>query len=174
MRSRSRVSRLSSFESLLPVHSLQPETGRLIEAAALLHNTGHYISGTGHHKHSAYIVSNSDMPGYTDRERHLIALLCRYHRKSLPGPRHDVFRALPADEKRVVQLLTPLLRIAVALDAGHSQKIREIDTTVTNNAVTVAIRAEEDTDLEIWAVERVADSFRQIYGMPLAITKSKE
>jgi exopolyphosphatase/guanosine-5'-triphosphate,3'-diphosphate pyrophosphatase len=162
------------FESLLPVHSLQPETGRLIEAAALLHNTGHYISGTGHHKHSAYIVSNSDMPGYTDRERHLIALLCRYHRKSLPGPRHDVFRALPADEKRVVQLLTPLLRIAVALDAGHSQKIREIDTTVTNNAVTVAIRAEEDTDLEIWAVERAADSFRQIYGMPLAITKSKE
>ena len=55
-----------------------------------------------------------------------------------------------------------------------SQKIREIDTTVTNNAVTVAIRAEEDTDLEIWAVERAADSFRQIYGMPLAITKSKE
>jgi hypothetical protein len=39
--------------------------------------------------------------------------------------------------------------------------------------VTVGIRAEEDTDLEIWAVERVADSFRQMYGMPLAVTKSK-
>ena len=92
-------------------HPLQPETVRLIEAAALLHDTGHYISGTGHQKHSAYIVSNSDMPGYTDRERHLIGAL-PVSPQIPAGPRHDVFRALPADEKRVVQLSTPLLRIA--------------------------------------------------------------
>jgi exopolyphosphatase/guanosine-5'-triphosphate,3'-diphosphate pyrophosphatase len=161
------------FEALLPLHSLPPESGKLLEAAALLHNTGHYISGTGHHKHSAYIVSNSDMPGYTDRERNLVALLCRYHRKSLPAPRHDVFRSLPAEEKRIVQMLTPVLRIAVALDAGHAQKIRAMETTVAADAVTISVRADEDTDLELWAVERVADSFRQTYGLPLAITKSK-
>ena len=161
------------FEALQPLHSLPPETGKLLEAAALLHNTGHYISGTGHHKHSAYIVSNSDMPGYTDRERHLIALLCRYHRKSLPAPRHDIFRSLPTEEKRIVQMLTPLLRIAVGLDAGHAQKISDIEATVANNTVTIGVRAEEDTDLEVWAVERVSDTFRQVYGVPLAITKSK-
>ena len=53
------------FYALQALHNLPPDAGRLLEAAAFLHNIGHYISETGHHKHSAYIVNSSDMPGYT-------------------------------------------------------------------------------------------------------------
>jgi len=162
------------FTALQPLHSLTPENGKLLEAAALLHNTGHYISGTGHHKHSAYIVSNADMPGYTDRERYLISLLCRYHRKSLPTPRHDVFRALAPDEKKVVQMLTPLLRIAVGLEAGRAQKVSEIETSIDANAVNVTVRAGDDSDLELWAAERATDSFRQVYGVPMGIARQRK
>src|SRR4028119_993969 len=77
------------FNGLQPLHTLPPGAGKLLESAAFLHNVGHFISDTGHHKHSAYIVSNSDMPGYTDRERNTVSLLCRYHRKSMPTSRHD-------------------------------------------------------------------------------------
>jgi exopolyphosphatase / guanosine-5'-triphosphate,3'-diphosphate pyrophosphatase len=161
------------FESLTPLHSLPPDTGKLLEAAAFLHNTGHFISDTGHHKHSAYIVSNSDMPGYTDRERHIIALLCRYHRRSLPQGRHEAFRLLPADEKRIVQMLAPILRIAAGLDAASDQKVSGIDINIENNAVNIAVRGSGDLDLEIWAAERAAESFRQLYGMPMAVAKAK-
>ena len=93
LKSARQVARLATelFDSLDAVHGLPLETGKLLEAAAYLHNTGHFISGTGHHKHSGYIVANSDMPGYTDRERVMIAALCRYHRKAMPTGRHDLF-----------------------------------------------------------------------------------
>ena len=162
------------FDALQALHMLPPDAGRLLESAAYLHNVGHYISDTGHHKHSAYIVSSSDMPGYTDRERHIVALLCRYHRKSLPTTRHDVFRDLAADEKRMVQMLTPLLRVAVGLDAGRAQKVRAVEAHVVNNAVNVTVRGEGDFDLEIWAAERAADVFRQVYGVPMHIGKARK
>lgn len=169
------VARLSSalFHALQPVHSLAAETGKLLEAAALLHNAGHFVSDTGHHKHSAYIVSSSDMPGYTERERQLVALLCRYHRKSMPTTRHDVFRMLQPEEQRAVQMLTPLLRLAVALDASRSQKVASVEAQITANAVNLAIAGEDELDLEIWAAERAADAFRQSYGIGMNIIKQK-
>jgi exopolyphosphatase/guanosine-5'-triphosphate,3'-diphosphate pyrophosphatase len=162
------------FDALQGLHALPPDAGRLLESAAYLHNVGHYISDTGHHKHSAYIVNSSDMPGYTDRERYLVALLCRYHRKSMPTTRHDVFRELSSDEKRAVQMLVPLLRVAVGLDAGRTQKIHAAEAQIVNNTVTVTARGEGDYDLEIWAAERAADAFRQVYGVPMSINKARE
>jgi exopolyphosphatase / guanosine-5'-triphosphate,3'-diphosphate pyrophosphatase len=161
------------FDSLAALHSLPPDTGKLLEAAALLHNTGHFISDTAHHKHSAYIVTNSDMPGYTDRERQLVALLCRYHRKSLPSTRHDAFRTLTAEEKRIVQMLTPILRIAVGLDAANEQKVSELEITRPNGVVNVAVRGADDLDLELWAADRAAESFRQVYEVPMNIARAK-
>jgi exopolyphosphatase/guanosine-5'-triphosphate,3'-diphosphate pyrophosphatase len=72
------------FETLQPVHRLPPAAGKLLEAASILHDIGHFVSGTGHHKHSAYLVANSDMPGFTAKERLTVAALCRFHRKSMP------------------------------------------------------------------------------------------
>ena len=161
------------FNSLAILHTLAPDTGKLLEAAAFLHNTGHFISDTGHHKHSAYVVNNSDMPGYTDRERQLVALLCRYHRKSLPSTRHEAFRLLQPDEKRIIQMLTPILRIAVGLDAGNEQKISDIEISIVNKVVNVSVKGAGDLDLELWAADRAADSFRQIYEVPMNIIRAK-
>jgi exopolyphosphatase/guanosine-5'-triphosphate,3'-diphosphate pyrophosphatase len=82
------------FEALQPLHGLAPPYGRLLEAAAYLHDVGHFIADSSHHKHSYYVVSNSDMPGFTPRERELIANLCRYHRKAPPLQEHANLRAL--------------------------------------------------------------------------------
>jgi exopolyphosphatase/guanosine-5'-triphosphate,3'-diphosphate pyrophosphatase len=152
---------------------LAAEDGKLLEAAAYLHNIGHYISDTGHHKHSSYVVMNSDMPGYTDRERMLIALLCRYHRKSMPAARHDPYRSLSAETKRQVNFLTPLLRIAVGLDSSGQQKVSAVECQLTSNGPSVTIRASEDVDLEIWAAERAAETFRAVYETPLTIVRAK-
>jgi exopolyphosphatase/guanosine-5'-triphosphate,3'-diphosphate pyrophosphatase len=162
------------FHALQVLHMLSPDAGRLLEAAAYLHNVGHYISETGHHKHSAYIVNSSDMPGYTVRERHIIALLCRYHRKSMPTQRHEPFRSLSTDEKRLIQVLTPLLRLAVGLDSGRAQKVRSTEAHIANNEVSVYVRGDGDLDLEIWAAEGAAEAFRQMYGVPMAISRARK
>jgi exopolyphosphatase/guanosine-5'-triphosphate,3'-diphosphate pyrophosphatase len=175
MPSAKHVARLSTelFDSLRPLHKLPAETGKLLEAAAYLHNVGHFISDTGHHKHSAYVVMNSDMPGYTDQERMVVGMLCRYHRKSMPAPRHDPYKSLSADIKKVVNFLTPLLRIAVGLDATKEQKVSEIECQVAPGGPTLTVRASADADLELWSAERAAETFRAIYETPLTIVKAK-
>jgi hypothetical protein len=92
----------------------------------------------------------------------------------MPTTRHDVFRTLPADEKHFVQMLTPLLRVAVGFDAGRAQKIQAVEAQIVNNAATVTVQGEGDFDLEIWAAERAADIFRQVYGVPMTINKARK
>jgi len=161
------------FEALQPVHRLAPAFGKLLEASAYLHDIGHYVSATAHHKHSYYLVAHSDMPGFTDSERQMIALLCRYHRKSMPAQRHTPFQSFDADSRRAITLLTPLLRIADSLDRSHDQRVDGIDVQLKNGGMTLALEASADPDLEVWAVERVADAFRETYQMPVSLISAK-
>ncbi|MEO8129780.1 MAG: Ppx/GppA phosphatase family protein [Bryobacteraceae bacterium] len=160
------------FEWLQPLHKLAPEYGKLMEAAAHLLDTGHFISSVAHHKHSAYIVQNSDMPGFTGRERNVVAALCRFHRKALPSARYELVQSLPLEDKRAVTWLTPLLRIADGLDSGQEQKVERMECQIKPSGVVVTVEG-ENIDLELWAAERAAESFRQIYESPLQFLRAR-
>jgi exopolyphosphatase/guanosine-5'-triphosphate,3'-diphosphate pyrophosphatase len=157
------------FHALETLHKLPPEFGRLLETAAYLRDVGHAISDTAHHKHSQYIVANADLASFTDLERLMVAMLCRYHRKSMPAQRHGDFQALPPLEKNAVAMLAPILRIADALDRSRDQRIRGIECTMRNGAVHLALHADRDASLEIWAVERAAGAFHQIFNRTLTV-----
>lgn len=161
------------FEALQPLHRLPPVHGKLLEAAGYLHDIGHYVSDSSHHKHSYYLVAHSDMPGFTDLERQMIAQLCRYHRKSMPTPRHAPFQAFTADARRAITFLAPLLRIADSLDRSHDQRVGDLHVQLRNGSVTLALESRSDTDLEMWAAERVAGAFRETYETALTLTRAK-
>jgi len=169
-----KVARLANdlFVGMRNFHRLPAAYGRLLEAAAYLHDVGHYVSDTRHHKHSYYLVANSDMPGFTRAERELIANLCRYHRKASPAPEHSNLQLLDAEGRRAVTLLMPLLRLADSLDRSHGQRIRSVECKARDSEVVVSLNVppETDIDLEIWAVERLLDVFRQVYGRTLVLS----
>jgi exopolyphosphatase/guanosine-5'-triphosphate,3'-diphosphate pyrophosphatase len=161
------------FEACQPLHQLPPVTGKLLEAAAYLHDIGHFVSSTAHHKHSAYLVANSDIPSFTSKERLTIAALCRFHRKSMPQSRHSNFQALEADSKRIVMCLAPLLRIADALDRGHEQKVKTVSSSKRDGTLNLRVEAENDPDLEIWAANEAAAAFREVYSKELTVQRAK-
>lgn len=161
------------FELLQPLHGLSPAAGKLVQAAAYLHDIGHFVSDTGHHKHSAYLVANADLPGFTNKERLTIASLCRFHRKSMPQPRHTQFQGLDADSKRMVMSLAPLLRIADALDRGHGQRVHDVHSVLKNGALNLMVEADQDADLEIWAAGEAAQAFEQVYSLPVTLQRVK-
>ena len=159
------------FQALEPLHRLRPDWGRLLEAAAILYDIGSFVADTGHHKHSQYLVANSGLPGFTDRERLLVAQLCRFHRKSMPGPRHPDFLALPLDDRRGLIFLIPLLRLADACDLSKSQAVEEIECQTEGSAVNIVLRGAK-VDLELWASQRVAEVFQPVYARPLAVSRA--
>jgi exopolyphosphatase / guanosine-5'-triphosphate,3'-diphosphate pyrophosphatase len=162
------------FTGLQPLHELPPAAGKLLEASAYLHDVGHFVSSVGHHKHSFYVVSNSDMPGFTARERLLIAMLCRYHRKSMPAPMHNAYQALTPEEKRIVTLSIPLLRLADNLDRSHDQRIQSLECRLLDGQVVLHVHSKADVDLEQWGAERAADVFKEVYGRTISLTKAKD
>jgi len=157
------------FQGLRPLHRLPLATGRLLEAAAYLYNIGHFVNESRHHRHSQYLVQNSDLPGFEDRERTVIATLCRYHRKSMPQLAHETFQVLDAEDRNSVVLLTPLLRLAVALDQSQEQRVERVEVAVLENGVELRLFSERDVDIEQWQADQVAPVFREAYGLPLAV-----
>ncbi|HUU71997.1 MAG TPA: Ppx/GppA phosphatase family protein [Burkholderiales bacterium] len=87
----------------------------LLSWAARLHEIGLSVSHSGFHKHSAYIVSNADMPGFSRMEQQHAAKLVRSHRGSL-----DKLRNLAADETDWTLLIS--LRLAVLMYRSRSEK----------------------------------------------------
>ncbi len=159
----------SLFNGLRPLHELPASAGKLLEAAAYLADTGHYISGIGHHKHSHYVVSNADLAGFTNEERQTVALLCRFHRKSIPETRHEVFVSQPEAVRELVWRLTPILRLADGLEESQLQRVADVECNVTNTKVTVSLLSSENTNLEQWAGERAGAVFESIYGRKLIV-----
>jgi len=161
------------FQALQPLHRLPPAYGKLLEAAAYLLDVGHYVSSSRHHKHSWYVVANSDLAGFTERERLSIAALCRYHRRSMPSPMHDSWQALTPDERRTLYLLIPLLRLADNLDRGHDQRIQGVECRVRDGQVVLHVNAVGDIDLEQWAAERAGEVFQQVYEKAISVEKAR-
>jgi exopolyphosphatase/guanosine-5'-triphosphate,3'-diphosphate pyrophosphatase len=157
------------FDGLRHVHQLPLRMGKLLDAAAHLYNIGHFINEVRHHRHSMYIVANSDMPGFTPEERMVVANLCRYHRKSTPHLTHESFQLLEAEDRRAVMLLTPLLRLAVALDQSQEQRVERLEVTAQDQTVELRLYGNRDIDNEQWSAQQVADVFHGIYGKTLVV-----
>lgn len=108
------------FIKLLPLHGMSSEDGLLLKIAAILHKSGMFISNQAYHKHSYYIISNTEIPGITTADRKVAALTARYHRKSQPGGQHMDFATLPPDDKERVLKLSALLRLSSALAQANA------------------------------------------------------
>jgi exopolyphosphatase/guanosine-5'-triphosphate,3'-diphosphate pyrophosphatase len=114
------------------------------------------------------------MPGFTERERLLVAALCRYHRKSLPSTVHNAYQLLTADEKRVLLLLIPLLRLADNMVRAPEERVQSLESRVQNGTVTVVVHSAGDIDLQQWGAEQAGESFRQIYGRNISVVKARD
>ncbi len=161
------------FAALDTVHGLPPAAGKLLEAAATLLDVGHFVSSASHHKHSHYLVANSDIAGFTERERLLIAALCRYHRKSLPNPLHSAYQSLTAEERRTLTLLIPILRMADNLDRSHQQRIQKVEARTGDYGISLIVHSAGDLDLDEWRAERAGEVFRQIYNRQVNVAKAR-
>lgn len=164
---------LGLYDRLAPLHRLPDRARRILEAAAFLHDIGHAVSVHGHHKHTYYLVANADLPGFAGRERELVALVARYHRRSHPGRDRRDLEALSSSELGLVRKLVAILRVADALDRSHQQPVRTVRTRVRRREVELRVGARGAIDLELWDAEREAALFQRVFGRRLALARAR-
>jgi exopolyphosphatase/guanosine-5'-triphosphate,3'-diphosphate pyrophosphatase len=155
------------------LHQWGEEERELLWAAAILHNCGHHVSHDAHHKHSYYLIRNGELLGYTETEVETIANLARYHRKSEPKKKHDNYRNLTSKRyRRIVDQLSPLLRLAVALDRRQIGAIQSITCKLfpAEQELHLLIQPRQPGDdcaLEMWSLNYKKSSFETQFGLKL-------
>jgi len=160
---------LKLFDDLAPVHQLPAAARPYLEVAALLHDVGQTVSYQRHHKHSQYLIQNSDLPGLSDRERLVVGTIARFHRRSPPSPEHEAMSGLTPSEVRMVRKCVALLRIADSLDRSHRQPVTRVSATLRGRTIAVRVKTKQPIDLEQWDVQHELPLFREIFGRGLVL-----
>lgn len=165
------VARLSVelFDQLRPRHKLGDRDRLLLRAAALLHDIGDFVRYEGHHRHSHYLLVNSDIVGLTPAERTVVANVARYHRKATPDVSHPNFRDLDRDDRSRVRVLAAILRIADALDREHAAKVTAVRSVLEKGRIRLHLTGDPDRQLEEWTVRRKCELFEEVFDLKVEI-----
>jgi exopolyphosphatase/guanosine-5'-triphosphate,3'-diphosphate pyrophosphatase len=133
---------------------------------------GDYVRYDGHHKHSYYLINNSDIMGLTPEERAVVANVARYHRKSPPDPSHPNFRDLDKESRSKVRGLAAILRIADALDREHLGKVKSARAEIDGRGrkLNLSVTGDEDRELEEWTVRAKSELLRDVFDLDLVLT----
>jgi exopolyphosphatase/guanosine-5'-triphosphate,3'-diphosphate pyrophosphatase len=160
------------FDELKPEHGLSDHDRLLLEVAALLHDIGIYVNLRGHHKHSQYILSVSEIFGLSRDDMAVVGNVARYHRRATPQKSHLPYMALDSDTRVVVNKLAALLRLANALDADHLQKVKDVRVVSEDGGWVLEVEGAGDLTMERLATLSRADLVTEVFGRKLSFREA--
>jgi exopolyphosphatase/guanosine-5'-triphosphate,3'-diphosphate pyrophosphatase len=159
------------YRELQALHQLPHEYEVWLAAAAILRDTGKFINHQGHHRHTQYIVSSSELFGCTPLQRTLVSAIARYLGKSRPQPGDRALRNIPATEHPYVQRAVVLLRLAVALNQDRASDVLRVAVKVYPKRVYLEVEpGRTGAELELWSLRKEAAYFREVFGRELFCT----
>src|SRR5438445_322129 len=129
--------------------------------AEIPHDIGYLINSRQHHKHSYYLIKNSDLAGFTADEIELIANVARYHRRAIPEGDHKTLKDLDPTLREPLSVLSGILRLGDALDRTHFGVIHSLSCSVSPAYLDIALSTTDDAALELWAARDRKDLLAQ-------------
>jgi exopolyphosphatase/guanosine-5'-triphosphate,3'-diphosphate pyrophosphatase len=165
------VARLAEklFDAVAQSAGLTRHHRLLLSAAALLHDVGYHIAHESHHKHSFYLIANSELTGFSESERALIANVARYHKGSGPKERHPNFSALTPTDQETVRRLAGILRLADAFDRRHDQRVKDLQVRRVGEVLNVKLLSSSECDVEIEEADRRLQLFESAFNRSVKI-----
>jgi len=161
------------FDSLAVSENLSRHHRTLMLAGALLHDIGYHISHDAHQKHALYLIANSELTGFSEAERAVIANIARYHRGPMPKRRHLEYASLNAADQDTVSKLGGIVRLADALDRNHDSRVESLEFAVEPSRFAIGICSPANCENELTEVERKRDLFEQAFSRTLTVSSSK-
>lgn len=162
------------FECLRVELGLDDEDRSLLICSALLHDVGWVEGRKGHHKASLRIILEEEGLPFDPRERAIVGLVARYHRKALPSKRHAHYSTLGREDRRRVTKLSAILRTADALDCTHGGKVRSLRCELAPDRIIIHCIAIGDLEMEERDALRKGDLIRKVLGRDLEILRDVE
>lgn len=161
------------FRALQAEHRMDVRCETLLYTAALLYETGLFVGLSGYHKHSYYLIMNSELFGLNSLDHQLVAQIARYHRRAAPKPTHEFFARLDRDSRVIVSRLAGLLRVAVALDHTGTQRIRDIECSIEKQRFVLTVtNLAGDLSLERMELRQKTSLFEDTFGLGVLLREA--
>ncbi len=170
-----KVARLATelFDGMAHLHDLGPTDRELLELGALLHDIGEHVSAESHERHTAYLIENGRLRGFSPDEIDILACLGRFHKRGNPKASFEPWARLKAaDQKRVSQLIA-ILQVADGLDRSHGGPVRDVQVYANRKTVEVVVEADDDIELELWGLRRKRDLFEKVFDCHLDVVDAQ-
>ncbi len=165
---------LDLFALLRDEHKLGPKYEVILHVSALLHDIGNFVNRSSHHKHSQYLIANSEVFGLGVRDLQIAAVVARYHRRAEPDPTHEEYRDLAREDRITVSKLAAILRIANALDRDRIIVQEHLDARLDPGRLVLTVRSRGDITLEQQSLRERCALFEQVYGLEVVLHNSPE
>jgi exopolyphosphatase/guanosine-5'-triphosphate,3'-diphosphate pyrophosphatase len=155
---------------------LRAESRGWLESAALLHDVGHLIEHEEHHRHSYYLIVNSELYGFQREEIEAIGQIAlHHHRKGIPKPADAGGDPLPTDVWRQVKACAALLRLAEGLDRSHYGAVLDLKVRGRGPRVTVDLVSHDaEGALDVWEARRRTDLLEKLLGAEVVLKVQKK
>jgi exopolyphosphatase/guanosine-5'-triphosphate,3'-diphosphate pyrophosphatase len=160
---------LQLFDQLVELHHLGSRERFMLRCGALLHDIGWLEGKQGHHKAALRIIMENAALPFDFRDKSIIALLARYHRKALPKKRHSYFRDLDTKDQNIVRVLSGILRVADGLDRTHRILVGDINCRTGRKQISLTCRSVESLESEFAAARDKAELFEQVFARKLVM-----
>ncbi len=160
------------FDFLQRDHGLPSRYRLLLQVASLLHEVGGFVSNRAHHKHSEYIIANSEIFGLNRQEITIISQVARYHRRSAPRASHLTYMTMPREHRVIVCKLAAILRVADALVRGNFPRASEIRFQRKGDDFTAIIPPGCDMLLIEHSLQTKGDLFMEIFGLKIHVEEA--
>jgi exopolyphosphatase/guanosine-5'-triphosphate,3'-diphosphate pyrophosphatase len=152
------------FDRLRDEHGLGSRAEMILQVAGLLHDVGSFIGANGHHKHSMYLIANSDIFGLGSVDTKMAACIARYHRRAAPDAGHPEYMALDRENRIVVSKLAAILRLADAMDRSHAQRCRHLEVDLSPGLMTITVLRAGNIMVEQQGMREKSGMFEQVFG----------
>ncbi len=153
------------FDRLKPVHGMGPTQRLVLELAAILHESGHYVSVNDHLLASFDIIRHTDIYGIPNRDILLAAYVARYNEYAVPNFRGLEYVAMTEADRTSIAKLVAIFRLANALDKSRKQKIKGVKVKLMSDQMLVSAQSNENLFLEKWAFEQCGAYFKEVFGL---------
>jgi exopolyphosphatase/guanosine-5'-triphosphate,3'-diphosphate pyrophosphatase len=160
---------MSLFEALIHEHGMNRRERMMLEVAAMVHDIGMYIKAAAHNLHGQYIIVNSEIFGLRREEIDIIGNVIRYHRGAPPSSTDIEYVALQREERILVLKMVSILRVADALDRGHSQQVKLKAIEKKGELLVINIDSTPDLSMELMGLEEKSGLFQDVFGYKVAV-----
>jgi exopolyphosphatase/guanosine-5'-triphosphate,3'-diphosphate pyrophosphatase len=158
------------FDALAKVHELPQEYRMWLAAAAMMQDVGKFMNHQGHHRHTQYIIANSEIFGFSPEQRAIVSGIARYMGKTRPETMDRVMRLVPAGEQQHVIRAIVLLRLALALNQDRASAVVGLKTSVYPKRVVLDIvPGRGGAALEAWSLKKEAAYFFEVFRRELLV-----